>query len=87
MKRLRRLASWCLYASCLAGVADACPVCDTDTGRKVRAGIFGEDFGPNLVVTLAPFPIVLGVAAALHFGLSSRGTTGEAHRPIEGGGG
>lgn len=75
MKRQRRIAAASLLAGCLAGSAEACPVCDGETGRRVRAGIFNEDFGPNLLVILLPFPIVVGVAAALHHGLSPRRTT------------
>jgi hypothetical protein len=41
----------------------ACPVCDTDTGREVRAGIFGDDFGRNVLLTVAPLPAVLLLAA------------------------
>lgn len=52
--------------------AFACPVCHTETGAQVRAGIFGEDFGANLLVAAMPFPIFLGIAAALHFGAGSK---------------
>ena len=48
--------------------AAACPVCDTDTGRAVRAGILGEDFGRTLVAVLLPFPILFGVVAVIHLG-------------------
>src|SRR5947209_3624417 len=48
--------------------AGACPVCDRETGRRVRAGLFDEDFAPNLLATLLPFGVFLGIAAALHFG-------------------
>ena len=27
----------------------ACPVCDSDTGQAVRAGVFGGDLGFNLI--------------------------------------
>ncbi len=48
--------------------ARACPVCDTGTGRAVRAGVFGADFGRNLLVTALPFPIFLGITALLYYG-------------------
>ena len=38
------------------------------TGRAVRAGILGEDYGRTLVAVLLPFPILFGVVAAIHFG-------------------
>jgi hypothetical protein len=48
-----------------AGSVSACPVCDTGTGRQVRAGIFNEDFVPNLLMSSLPFPIFIGAAMAL----------------------
>jgi hypothetical protein len=51
-----------------ASPASACPVCDSDTGQQVRAGLFGDEFGRNLLATALPFPILLGVVAAIHFG-------------------
>lgn len=54
----------------LLGVAPAlaCPLCESVTGRQVRAGIFGEDFGYNLLVTTLPFPVLLLIVALIHFG-------------------
>ena len=46
----------------------ACPLCESETGERVRAGIFGDDFGSNLAVTLLPFPLFLGIVALIHFG-------------------
>lgn len=46
----------------------ACPICDTETGRQVRAGIFGDDFWSTLLVVVSPFPVLLLVIAAYHFG-------------------
>jgi hypothetical protein len=46
----------------------ACPVCDTATGHAVRAGIFGSDFGPNLLVTVLPFLVFTAIAAAIYYG-------------------
>lgn len=53
----------------LALPADACPVCGTDTGQQVRQGIFDGSFGWNLLVTLLPFPILLGIVLAIYFGI------------------
>ena len=52
-----------------ASAAEACPVCDTTTGQQVRAGIFDHDFGMTLLTVLAPFPVLVFVLAAMHFGL------------------
>lgn len=52
-----------------AGSARACPLCDSATGERVRAGIFGADFGANLAFTILPFAVFLAVAALIHFGL------------------
>ncbi len=46
----------------------ACPLCESETGERVRAGIFDADFGTNLAVTLLPFPLFLGIVALIHFG-------------------
>ena len=46
----------------------ACPLCKSETGERVRAGIFGADFGSNLAVTLLPFPIFLGIIALIYLG-------------------
>jgi hypothetical protein len=48
--------------------AIACPVCDRETGRQVRAGIFDEEFGRNLMAATLPFVVFLGVVAAIHGG-------------------
>lgn len=61
--------------------ADACPVCESETGKEVRAGIFNKDFGSNLLVTLLPFPLVLGIAAALHFGFTPKKEAHDAMAP------
>jgi uncharacterized protein len=46
----------------------ACPVCHSETGQQVRAGIFNEDFGRNVALTLLPFPLLFGIVAAIHHG-------------------
>ena len=46
----------------------ACPLCESETGQRVRAGIFNADFGRNLVVTLLPFPLFLGIIYLIHSG-------------------
>ena len=56
--------------------AGACPVCQTETGRRVREGIFsGADLGPNLAATALPFLIFLGIAALVHSGPRRRAGT------------
>jgi hypothetical protein len=65
----------------------ACPICESETGKRVRAGIFATDFGYNLVVTLLPFPVFIGITALIHFGVpwsrvdSRRMTSAEAGGP------
>jgi hypothetical protein len=48
--------------------APACTVCESETGRRVRAGIFNDEFGTNLILTLLPFAILFGIVALIHFG-------------------
>jgi len=62
----------------------ACTLCDTDTGRQVRAGIFGEHFWSTLAGVIAPFPIMLLAVAAIHFAipeLPKRTTTNQTNPP------
>ena len=49
--------------------ASACTVCDSETGQQVRAGIFGDEFWTTLVGVIAPFPVLLIVIAAYHYGI------------------
>ena len=67
---------------CSAVSASACPVCDSATGKEVRAGVFGDDFARNLTAIALPFAAVAGVAAAVHFGLPLRGRS-NGRRPGE----
>lgn len=52
----------------LAPAASACPVCASETGQQVKAGIFNDHFGHKLILTVLPFPVFLGLVAAIHFG-------------------
>ena len=64
-----RSAVWTFAALVLhASVSSACTLCHTPTGEQVRAGIFNESFGSNLLLTLAPFPVLAAIVLALHFG-------------------
>lgn len=59
-----------LVAMLLTGATPgwACMTCKSETGRRVREGIFDSQFGPNLLMTLSPFPLFLGLVAWIHFG-------------------
>ena len=48
----------------------ACSLCESETGRQVRAGIFDEQFGYHLLITVLPFPVLLVITALIHFGWS-----------------
>ena len=61
-------ASCLLAVALFAAPALGCPVCDTGTGQQVRDGILDDQFGFNLFATLVPFPILIAVAAFIHFG-------------------
>ena len=56
----------------LAAPLHACPICDTGTGQQVRAGIFDENFWGTLIAVIAPFPVLILVIAAYHFGFPGR---------------
>jgi hypothetical protein len=69
----------------------ACPLCESETGQQVREGIFNDDFGVNLLVTLLPFPVLIAIVVLLHYGLpwgcggrvgrTSSDSTGTDHGP------
>lgn len=67
-----------------ASISSACPVCDTPTGQQVRAGLFNENFGSHLLLTLAPFPILALLVLALHFGVRSRAANGSVKGSVDG---
>jgi len=48
--------------------ASACPICNTETGQQVRAGIFGNDFWSTLLDVISPFPVLLLILAAYQYG-------------------
>ena len=52
-------------AAC-AGPASACPHCDAGVRQRVWAGVFGEGFVRNVLVSAAPFAVFGLAAAALH---------------------
>jgi hypothetical protein len=56
----------------LSPSAHSCPVCNQETGQAVRAGLLDEDLGFNLLATVLPFGVFLGITAAIHFGLPRR---------------
>jgi uncharacterized membrane protein len=87
---MRLLMVWslfALFAVAAVSTASACPVCNTGTGEQVRAGLFDESFGMNLLATVLPFPILLGFVAAIHFGWPRRksrsSTAATAHRNVQ----
>jgi hypothetical protein len=49
----------------------ACPVCNTGTGKQVRAQLFDTRFTPNLLAILSPFPLFFGIGAAMYYGIPS----------------
>ena len=63
-----RLAGFILTLLC-AAPSFACPVCDTGTGETVRAGVFGSDFGINLLVTLLPFAVFAVIVSLIYYGM------------------
>jgi len=46
----------------------ACPLCYSDTGKLVRAGIFNGDFLFNSAVTLLPFVVFTVIGLILYYG-------------------
>ena len=46
--------------------AKACPFCNSSTAEQVRAGIFNSEFGYNLVISIAPFAILVAVLMLIY---------------------
>jgi hypothetical protein len=61
-----------VIAMAMTAPALACPICDTATGQQVRSGIVDGHLGFNVVATLLPFPILIAIAACIHFGGGGR---------------
>ena len=74
----RRLTNLCCVALATvvsaASEASGCPVCDSENGRQVRAGIAGGDVALGLLAAALPFAVVLAVAAVIHLGGPARKT-------------
>lgn len=68
MKTLLRLVMPVWVLLLLASSAPACPLCESETGRQVRAGIFDDNLGKNVVLTLLPFPVLAGIVALIYYG-------------------
>ena len=70
---MRDITRAIVVSPAMATLALSCPLCHTDTGQQVRAGIFGPDFAFNLVITVIPFILFLGITALIYFGIPSMG--------------
>ncbi len=49
--------------------ASACPVCNSETGEQVRAGLLDGNLALNLLAVVLPFVVLAGVTTVIHFGL------------------
>lgn len=68
---LIRRAGWSFVAVLVCvSTANACPYCETGTGKQVQAGIFNDRFWNNVTLTLLPLFVLLGIVALIHFDLS-----------------
>lgn len=70
-KPIVRKVAWLIGAVSMwaNSVIDACPVCDTATGQRVRAGIWDGHFGHNLLLMALPFAVFAVLVALLRFGV------------------
>jgi hypothetical protein len=66
----REIVAGLLVLSAGLPSASACPYCETETGKQVRAGIFNDQFCSNVTLTLLPLFILLGIVALIYFDLS-----------------
>jgi hypothetical protein len=63
------------FAAVLSGAAPAlgCPLCTTDTGERVRAGLFGggaASFLADAAATLLPFPVLAAAILLIRSGFA-----------------
>lgn len=68
LKPIQALFAFALLNT-FSDAAFACTLCHTETGKQVRSGIFGSDFGFNLLITFIPFAVFLGITALIYFGI------------------
>ena len=67
--RRTMLAAAAAAVTTLTGTsALACPLCQSDTGERVRAGIFGNEFGGTLLAMVLPFLVISVVVGMIHGG-------------------
>lgn len=74
-------SAWKIIAGAIvlaASEALGCPVCDSNTGQQVRAGVFDDDLPFNTLAAMLPFAILLGIVAVVHFG-GGRGEKEQHH--------
>lgn len=57
-----------IFLVLFTSAAYSCPLCHTQTGEQVRAGVFNSSFGFNLLAIALPFPVFAGVVAWIYFG-------------------
>ena len=50
----------------------ACLLCETFTGQRVRSEVWNEDFLNNLLLTASPFVVFAGIIVLLRFGIPFR---------------
>lgn len=51
-----------------SSVVNACPLCDSERAKEVRAGLLDQDLGTNLFAATLPFVVLAGVVGIVHFG-------------------
>ena len=66
--RFRRLAA-AVSVLLPSWTAHACTVCDSTTGKQLRAGLFDGHFGHTLLLVIAPVPVLVVAVLLIHFGL------------------
>lgn len=52
----------------IVNVALGCPMCDSSTGKQVRAQLADEHLGLSVLATVVPFVVILVVVGVVHFG-------------------
>ena len=72
MRRTLLSAAAAAIAILTSTSASACPLCQSDTGQRVREGIFDNEFGGTLLAMVLPFLVISLVVGMIHGGPPQR---------------
>lgn len=57
-----------IFSLIISVAAQACPFCNSKTGKNIRAALFGPDLPFNLFITILPFIIFSVIVYLIYHG-------------------